>query len=70
MVFLNGPARDDVTKTARPGLLQLMGSHSPGRGEPAALLEVVDAYLTAVLIRIDPEPDSRHGRTNPPRLRP
>ena len=45
MVFLNGPARDDVTKTARPGLLQLMRNHSPGHGEPAALLEVVDAYL-------------------------
>ena len=25
--------------------LQLMGSHSPGSGEPAALQYVVDAYL-------------------------
>ena len=52
MGFLNGPARDEVTKTARPGLLQLMGSHSPGRSEPAALLEVVDAYL-----RLNPQDD-------------
>jgi hypothetical protein len=45
MVFFNGPVRDEVTKTARLRLLQLMGSHSPGRGELATLLEVVDAYL-------------------------
>ena len=53
MVFFdNGPVRDEVTKMARPGLLRLMGSHSPGRGEPAALLEVVDAYL-----RLNPRDD-------------
>jgi hypothetical protein len=52
MGFLNGPARDEVTKTAQPGLLQLMGNHSPGHGEPAALLEVVDAYL-----RLNPHDD-------------
>ena len=46
MVFFdNEPARDDLTKTARPGLLQLIRNHSPDHGESAALLEVVDAYL-------------------------
>jgi hypothetical protein len=46
MVFFdNEPARDEVTKTARPGLLQLIRNHSPDHGESAALLEVVDAYL-------------------------
>jgi hypothetical protein len=46
MVFFdNEPARDELTKTARPGLLELMRNHSPGHGESAALLEVVDAYL-------------------------
>ena len=45
MVFFNGPVRDEVTKTARLRLLQLMANHSPGRGELATLLEVVDAYL-------------------------
>ncbi|CAA9381985.1 MAG: hypothetical protein AVDCRST_MAG03-16 [uncultured Rubrobacteraceae bacterium] len=29
----------------RPALLHLMGNHDPGRGDPTALLEVVDAYL-------------------------
>jgi len=59
MVFFdNGPARDDVTKTARPGLLQLMRNHSPGHGEPEALLEVVDAYL-----RLNPHDEEvREGR--------
>ncbi len=57
MVFFDGPVRDEATKTARPGLLQLMGSHGPGRGEPAALLEV-DAYL-----RLNPQDDEvREGR--------
>jgi hypothetical protein len=45
MVFFNGLVRDEVTKMARPALLELMGTHSPGRGEPEAPLEVVDAYL-------------------------
>jgi hypothetical protein len=45
MFFSNGPVLDEVTKMARPGLLELMRNHSPGHGEPAALLEVVDAYL-------------------------
>jgi hypothetical protein len=46
MVFFdNEPARDEVTKPARPGLLHLMRNHSPGHGEPGELLEVVDAYL-------------------------
>ena len=46
MVFFdNEPARDEVTKTARTGLLQLMRNHSPGHEESAALLEVVDTYL-------------------------
>ena len=59
MVFFdNEPARDKVTQTARPGLLQLMRSHSPGHGEPAALLEVVDAYL-----RLNPHDEEvREGR--------
>jgi hypothetical protein len=59
MVFFDhGPARDDVTKTARPGLLELMGNHSPDHGEPAALLEVVDAYL-----RLNPHDEEvREGR--------
>jgi hypothetical protein len=59
MVFLNnGPTRDELTKTARPGLLELMGNHSPGHGETAELLEVVDAYL-----RLNPRDEEvREGR--------
>ena len=59
MIFFdNGPARDDVTKTARPGLLQLIDNRSPDHGEPAALLEVVDAYL-----RLNPHDEEvREGR--------
>jgi hypothetical protein len=45
MFFSNGPVLDEVTKMARPGLLELMRNHSPGHGGPEALLEVVDAYL-------------------------
>jgi len=52
MFFSNGPVQDEVTKTARPGLLQLMRNHSPGHGEPRPLLEVVDAYL-----RLNPRDD-------------
>jgi hypothetical protein len=37
MVFFdNEPARDEVTKTARPGLLQLIRNHSPDHDESAA----------------------------------
>ena len=59
MVFFDhGPVGNDVTKTARSGLLELMGNHSPGHGEPEALLEVVDAYL-----RLNPHDEEvREGR--------
>jgi hypothetical protein len=59
MVFFDhGPVGDDVTKTARPGLLELMGNHSPDHDEPEALLEVVDAYL-----RLNPHDEEvREGR--------
>ena len=47
-----------MTKMARPGLLELMGNHSPGHGGPEALLEVMDAYL-----RLNPRDDEiREGR--------
>ena len=58
MFFSNGPVRDEATKMAQPGLLELMGDHGPGRGGPEALLEVVDAYL-----RLNPLDDEiREGR--------
>jgi hypothetical protein len=58
MFFSNGPVLDEVTKMARPGLLELMRNHSPGHGGPEALLEVVDAYL-----RLNPQDDEvREGR--------
>ncbi len=58
MFFSSGPVRDEVTKMARPGLLELMGNHGPGHGGPEALLEVVDAYL-----RLNPRDDEiREGR--------
>jgi hypothetical protein len=58
MFFSNRPVRDEVTKMARPGLLELMGNHSPGHGRPEALLEVMDAYL-----RLNPRDDEiREGR--------
>ena len=58
MFFSNGPACDEVTKMARPGLLELMGNHSHGHGGPKALLEVVDAYL-----KLNPRDDEiREGR--------
>jgi hypothetical protein len=58
MFFSNGPVCDEVTKMARPGLLELMGNHSPGHGGPEALLEVVDAYL-----RLNPRDEEiREGR--------
>ena len=44
MRYFDEPIRLDVTKNVRPALLHLMGNHRPG-GDPAALLEVVDAYL-------------------------
>jgi hypothetical protein len=56
MVFLDGSTRDDVTKTARSGLLHLMHNHSPGHGETTALLEVVDAYL-----RLNPHDEEVRG---------
>jgi hypothetical protein len=57
-VLLEWPVRDEVTKMARPGLLELMRNHSPGHGGPEALLEVVDAYL-----RLNPQDDEvREGR--------
>ena len=34
-----------MTTNVRPALLHLMVNHRPGRGDPAALLEVVDAYM-------------------------
>jgi hypothetical protein len=56
MFFSNGPVRDEMTKMARLGLLELMGD--PGHGGPEALLEVVDAYL-----RLNPRDDEiREGR--------
>ena len=39
-----------------------------GPNEQALVTYSTDGGVTAVLIRIDPEPDSRRGRTNPPRL--
>jgi len=58
MGFFHEPVRDLVTKTARPGLLQLISNHSPGHGGTAALLEVVDTYL-----RLNPEDaEVREGR--------
>jgi hypothetical protein len=58
MVFFNEPVRDEVATTTRPGLLQLMRNHSPGHGETAALLEVVDTYL-----RLNPHDEEvREGR--------
>jgi hypothetical protein len=39
------PVCTEVATNARPGILRLMRNHSPGHAEPAALLEVVDAYL-------------------------
>jgi hypothetical protein len=56
MVFLDGSTRDDVTKTARPGLLHLMRNHSPGHGQTTALLEVVEAYL-----RLNPHDEEVRG---------
>ena len=58
MFFSNGPVRDELTKMARPGLLELMGNHGHGHGGPEALLEVVDAYL-----RLNPRDEEiREGR--------
>ena len=45
MRYFDEPTRLDVTTNVRPALLHLMGNHRPGGDDPAALLEVVDAYL-------------------------
>ena len=43
--YFDEPTRLEVNTNVRPALLHLMGNHGPGRGDPTALLEVVDAYL-------------------------
>ena len=43
--FYDEPVRMEVTENVRPVILRLMRNHSPGYGEPVALVEVVDAYL-------------------------
>ncbi|MDP9437298.1 MAG: hypothetical protein M3P49_00890 [Actinomycetota bacterium] len=45
MRFFDEPIRAQVGSEVRPAILHLMGNHTTGRGDPAALLEVVDAYL-------------------------
>ena len=45
MRYFDEPIRLEVSAHVRPALLHLMGSHRPGGCDPAALLEVVDAYL-------------------------
>jgi hypothetical protein len=45
MRFFDEPIRAQVGSEVRPALLHLMGNHATGRGDPTALLEVVDAYL-------------------------
>ncbi len=45
MRYFDEPTRLEVNTNVRPALLHLMGNHGPRRGDPAALLEVVDAYL-------------------------
>ncbi len=45
MRFFDEPVRAQVGSKVRPAILHLMGNHSTGRGDPVALLEVVDAYL-------------------------
>ena len=45
MRFFDEPIRAQVGSEVRPAILHLMGNHTTGRGDPVALLEVVDAYL-------------------------
>ena len=45
MRYFDEPVRLEVNTNVRPALLHLMANHDPGRGDPTALLEVVDAYL-------------------------
>ena len=45
MRYFDEPTRLEVNTNVRPALLHLMGNHATGRGDPTALLEVVDAYL-------------------------
>ena len=45
MRYFDEPVRLEVNTNVRPALLHLMGNQDPGRGDPTALLEVVDAYL-------------------------
>ena len=45
MRYFGETARLEVDENVRPALLHLLTSHGPGRGDPTALLEVVDAYL-------------------------
>ena len=45
MRYFDEPVRLEVDANVRPALLHLMGNHDPHRGDPAALLEVADAYL-------------------------
>ena len=45
MRFFDEPIRAQVGSEVRPAILHLMGNHATGRGDPTALLEVVDAYL-------------------------
>jgi hypothetical protein len=44
-VLLRRAERLEANTNVRPALLHLMNNHDPGRGDPVALLEVVDAYL-------------------------
>ena len=45
MRYFDEPVRLEVNTNVRPALLHLKGNHATGRGDPTALLEVVDAYL-------------------------
>ena len=44
-MLLRRAERLEANTNVRPALLHLMNNHDPGRGDPVALLEVVDAYL-------------------------
>ncbi len=53
MRYFDEPTRLEVDTNVRPALLHLMGNHRPRSGDdPAALLEVADAYL-----RLNPQDD-------------